>query len=61
MKEDSKPRCSSGIVKGQAVVEGRERAVVYFGEESEICSGREINPMGRFEFGHVGCPVAVVC
>ena len=42
-------------------MEGRERAVVYFGEESEICSGREINPMGRFEFGHVGCPVAVVC
>ena len=29
-------------------MEGRERAVVYFGEESEICSGREINPMGRF-------------
>ena len=42
-------------------MEGRERTVVYFGEESEICSGHEINPMGRFEFGHVGCPVAVVC
>ena len=33
---------------------------MYFGEDSEICSGREINPMGRFEFCHVGCPVAVV-
>ena len=43
-------------------MEERERAVVYLGVESEICSGREkINPMGRFEFGHVGCPVAVVC
>ena len=38
------------IVKGQVIVEGRERAVVYAGEESEICPGREINRKGRFEF-----------
>ena len=36
-------------------------AVVYFKEESEICSKCGINPMGRLEFCHVVCSVAVVC
>ena len=40
-----------GDCKSQVIVEGCKRVVVYAGEESKICPGREINRMGQIEFG----------